>query len=117
MCRRDSSFITGIAGRKNFSVITITKNGMSNEVGVLRRVLEILEKYQLVVEYLPSGIDSVSLVVAADKLRPCQYQILGEIQKAARHHPCHRGHGHCGGSRPKNGLQARHFRQDLRRFG
>ena len=79
-----SSFITGIAGRKDFSVITITKNGMSNEAGVLRRVLEILEKYQLVVEYLPSGIDSVSLVVAADKLRPCQYQILGEIQKALK---------------------------------
>ena len=68
--KADSSFITGIAGRKNFSVITITKNGMSNEVGVLRRVLEILEKYQL--------------VVAADKLRPCQYQILGEIQKALK---------------------------------
>ncbi len=82
--KADSSFITGIAGRKDFSVITITKNGMSNEVGVLRRVLEILEKYQLVVEYLPSGIDSVSLVVAADKLRPCQYQILGEIQKALK---------------------------------
>ena len=82
--KADSSFITGIAGRKNFSVITITKNGMSNEVGVLRRVLEILEKYQLVVEYLPSGIDSVSLVVAADKLRPCQYQILGEIQKTLK---------------------------------
>ena len=79
-----SSFITGIAGRKDFSVITITKNGMSNEAGVLRRVLEILEKYELVVEYLPSGIDSVSLVVAADKLRPCQYQILGEIQKALK---------------------------------
>ena len=79
--KADSSFITGIAGRKDFSVITITKNGMSNEVGVLRRVLEILEKYQLVVEYLPSGIDSVSLVVAADKLRPCQYQLLGDIQK------------------------------------
>ena len=78
---KDSSFITGIAGRKDFSVITITKNGMSNEVGTLRRILEILEKYQLVVEYLPSGIDSASLVVAADKLRPCQYQILGEIQK------------------------------------
>ena len=78
---KESSFITGIAGRKDFSVITITKNGMSNEVGTLRRILEILEKYQLVVEYLPSGIDSVSLVVAADKLRPCQYHILGEIQK------------------------------------
>ena len=78
---KDGNFITGIAGRKNFSVITITKNGMSNEVGVLRRILEVLEKYQLVLEYLPSGIDSVSLVVAADKLRLCQYQLLGDIQK------------------------------------
>lgn len=78
---KDGNFITGIAGRKNFSVITITKNGMSNEVGVLRRILEVLEKYQLVLEYLPSGIDSVSLVVAADKLRPCQYQLLSDIQK------------------------------------
>ena len=78
---KDGNFITGIAGRKNFSVITITKNGMSNEVGVLRRILEVLEKYQLVLEYLPSGIDSVSLVVAADKLRPCQYQLLGDKQK------------------------------------
>ena len=65
---KDGNFITGIAGRKNFSVITITKNGMSNEVGVLRRILEVLEKYQLVLEYLPSGIDSVSLVVKPDSI-------------------------------------------------
>ena len=52
---KDGNFITGIAGRKNFSVITITKNGMSNEVGVLRRILEVLEKYQLVLEYLLLG--------------------------------------------------------------
>ncbi len=37
---KDGNFITGIAGRKNFSVITITKNGMSNEVGVLRADIE-----------------------------------------------------------------------------
>lgn len=81
---QEAGFITGIAGRKNFSVITITKNGMSNEIGALRQILEILEQYGLVVEYLPSGIDSVSLVIAGDKLRPCQYQIMGEIQKALK---------------------------------
>ena len=77
-------FITGIAGRKNFSIITITKTGMSGEVGTLRQILELLEKYGIVVEYLPSGIDSVSLVVSADKLRPCQYPLLGDIQKVIR---------------------------------
>ena len=80
----DDRFITGIAGKKNFSVITITKNGMSNEVGTLRRILEQLEKYELVVEYIPSGIDCVSLVVAADKAAPYLYQLMGDLQKEIR---------------------------------
>ena len=77
-------FITGIAGKKDFSVITVTKNGMSSELGVLRQMLEILEKYQVNVEYLPSGIDSVSLVVASDKAQPCLYQMMGDLQKAVK---------------------------------
>lgn len=80
----DDRFITGIAGKKDFSVITITKNGMSSEVGVLRQMLEILEKYQVNVEYLPSGIDSVSLVVASDKAKACLYQMMGDLQKAVK---------------------------------
>ena len=81
---QDDRFITGIAGKKDFSVITITKSGMSSEVGMLCRMLEILEKYQINVEYLPSGIDSVSLVVAADKVQPCLYQMMGDLQKAIK---------------------------------
>ena len=77
----DNRFITGIAGRKNFSVISLTKNGMSSEVGILRRILEILEKYDVSVEYLPSGIDYVSLVVATDKVASCMYQMMGDLQK------------------------------------
>ncbi len=77
----DDNFITGIAGRKNFSVITVMKNGMSSEVGFLRRVLEILEQYKVNVEYLPSGIDNVSLVVDAAKVSACLYPMLGQIQK------------------------------------
>lgn len=77
-------FITGIAGKKDFSVITVTKNGMSSELGVLRQMLEVLEKYQVNVEYLPSGIDSVSLVVASDKAQPCLYQMMGDLQKAVK---------------------------------
>lgn len=80
----DDRFITGIAGKKNFSVITVTKNGMSSEVGALRQMLEILDKYQVNVEYLPSGIDSVSLVVASDKAQSCLYQMVGDLQKAVK---------------------------------
>ena len=77
----DHRFITGIAGRKHFSVITITKTGMSSENGSLRRILEVLERYGVNVEYLPSGIDNVSLVVSAEKAAPYMYQLLGELQK------------------------------------
>ena len=80
----DDRFITGIAGRKNYSVITIGKTGMSNEVGTVRRMLELLEKYNLSVEYIPSGIDCVSLVVASDKVSPCLYQLMGDLQKEIR---------------------------------
>ena len=81
---QDDRFITGIAGKKDFSVITVTKNGMSSELGILRQMLEVLEKYQVNVEYLPSGIDSVSLVVASDKAQPCLYQMMGDLQKAVK---------------------------------
>ena len=78
---QESSMITGIAGKKGFSVITMTKNGMSSELGVIRRVLEILERYHINVEYIPSGIDSVSLVVEAAKAAPYLYQALGDMEK------------------------------------
>ena len=75
------SMITGIAGKKGFSVITLTKNGMSSELGVIRRILEVLERYNINVEYIPSGIDSVSLVVETGKAAPYLYQALGDMEK------------------------------------
>ena len=78
---QDDSFITGIAGKKGFSIITIAKSGMSSEPGSLLKLLSILAKHQINVEYAPSGIDTVSLVVEAAKVSSCLYSILGEIQQ------------------------------------
>ena len=77
-------FITGIAGRRNFSIITVAKNGLSSSIGSLRRVLAVFERHNLNVEYTPSGIDSVSLVVQSGKAASCLYSILGELQKELR---------------------------------
>ena len=74
-------FITGIAGRKNFSIITVSKAGMSSQMGSLRRMLEVFEKHGVCVEYTPSGIDSVSFVVAADKAKDRIYSIVGELRE------------------------------------
>ena len=77
----DGSFITGIAGKKGFSVITIAKTGMSGDPGTLVRILEILAKHEVNVEYIPSGIDIISLVVESKKVSNCLYAMLGELQK------------------------------------
>ena len=76
--------ITGIAGRKNYTAISITKIGLTSEVGLLRNLLDIVAKYNVSVEYLPSGIDYVSLVVEAEDVQSCLYQLLGELEREIR---------------------------------
>ena len=74
-------FITGITGKKNFSVIYVAKRGMSNEVGALRKILSIIEKHNISVDYAPNGIDNVSFVIATDALKPKLYAVISEIQQ------------------------------------
>ena len=80
---RDESdtFITGIAGKKGFSIITIAKTSLSSEHGVLLRIMEVLEKHEINVEFILSGIDTVSLMVSAAQVSSRLYEVLGELQK------------------------------------
>jgi len=55
--------ITGIAGKKHFAVITLEKDLMNSEAGFIKRVLEVLEKYNISFEHLPTGIDTLSVVI------------------------------------------------------
>ncbi len=80
----ENRFITGIAGRKNYTIITVAKSGLSSQVGGLRLILDAFEKHEISVEYVPSGIDSVSLVVNGEKAAPVLYAIVGEVQKAVK---------------------------------
>ncbi len=54
---------------------------MSSEPGSLLKILNVLAKHEVNVEYLPSGIDNVSLVVSSDKVSRSLYEMLGELQK------------------------------------
>ena len=74
--------ITGITGKKDFSIITIFKRGMTSQVGVLRKVLTVLEKHNISVDFVPNGIDNVSLVMPTATVTPHLYAILAEIQQA-----------------------------------
>jgi aspartate kinase len=58
--------ITGIAGKKNFSVIHIEKDEMNHEIGFLRRILTLFETEGVNFEHIPTGIDTMSIVVASE---------------------------------------------------
>ena len=74
-------FITGVTGKKDFTILHLSKRGMSNEVGVLRKILTVLERHNISVDYAPNGIDSVSVVMPTAAISPCLYTVLGEIQR------------------------------------
>lgn len=74
-------FITGIAGKKDFSVISIYKDHMSGEVGAIRKVLEIFEKYKVSIEHIPTGIDTFSIVTATENIKKYLYEIVADIKK------------------------------------
>ncbi|MBE6941914.1 MAG: aspartate kinase [Ruminococcaceae bacterium] len=74
-------FITGITGKKDFTIISLSKRGMGNQVGVLRKVLSVLERHNISVDYVPNGIDNVSVVMPTESIAPHLYTILGEIQQ------------------------------------
>jgi len=75
------SVITGIAGSKDFSVIAISKNGMSREVGFIRKLCSILEDYDVNIEHMPSGIDTFSVVVSSKALSDKKEDIVEEIKR------------------------------------
>ena len=73
--------ITGITGKKDFSIITMFKRGMTSQVGVLRKVLSVLEKRGISVDFVPNGIDNVSLVVRTEALSKHLYTIMSQIEQ------------------------------------
>ncbi len=76
--------ITGIAGKKGFSVLTIEKDMMNSEVGFGRKVLEVLEDNDISFEHLPSGIDTMSVVVASATLEGRREKVMNAIVRAVK---------------------------------
>jgi len=71
--------ITGISAKKGFSVLTIEKDMMNNQIGFGRRVLHVFENHGISFEHLPSSIDSVGVIVTTESLRPKRDMVINEI--------------------------------------
>lgn len=76
--------ITGIAGRKDFTVITVEKSLMNVELGFGRKLLTILETNGISFEHIPSGIDTLSVVLADSQLKNNADKILDEITQQCK---------------------------------
>jgi len=71
--------ITGIFGHKGYSVISVEKAMMNAELGFGRKVLQVLEDEGISFEHLPTGIDTMCVVVNGEALAPKREEVLSRI--------------------------------------
>ncbi|MEG2413509.1 MAG: aspartate kinase [Clostridia bacterium] len=76
--------ITGIAGKKGYSIVFIEKSMMNSELGFARRVMSVFEYYNISFEHMPSGIDTLSVVVADSELAGKEEVIIDRIKKTVQ---------------------------------
>ena len=81
-CRKPRYTITGIAGRKGFCAINIEKAMMNSEVGFGRKVLGVFEKYGISFEHMPSGIDTMTIMVHQDEFEEYEQSVIAGIHRA-----------------------------------
>ncbi len=80
---QSEKFITGIAGRKNFTIVTVYKRGMRFSQ-TLRQALEIFDRYNAPVEQITLGLDSFALVSPSSSLGDAVYDVIADIKKNCR---------------------------------
>lgn len=80
---QEERFLTGIAGRKNFEILSLRKHNLDNNRD-LRSVLEILENHKIAIEHISLGVDSFSLVFAKSSVESIIYEVIAEIQKVLK---------------------------------
>lgn len=76
--------VTGIAGRKDFTIIALEKTLMNAEIGYGRRLLSVLERHGLSWEHMPSGIDTLSIILKSDAVEGKLDQLLADIREACQ---------------------------------
>ncbi len=73
--------ITGVAGKKGFVAVTVDKDMMNNQVGFCRKVLQVFEDNNISIEHMPSGIDTMCVLVHQDEFQEHEQMVLSGIQR------------------------------------
>ena len=81
LAEENERFITGIAGKRNFSIINIYKSRIGEaKIGLLRQVLEVFDRYGIPVEQIPSGVDSFSVVFPSENIKTRKHDLMHELE-------------------------------------
>ena len=83
-CHQSKHIITGISGMKDFATIQIEKEMMNSEIGFARKVLQVLEDQHISLEHMPTGIDTMTLVVSMNGFIEKEQEVLAGLHKAVR---------------------------------
>ena len=73
--------ITGIAGRRNFAAVSIAKNCMNSEPGFCKKLLEAFEENNISFEHMPSGIDTVSVILPKEEYEQKEEAIMESLKR------------------------------------
>ncbi|MBF7017215.1 aspartate kinase [Staphylococcus durrellii] len=76
-----NNVVSGISCDKGFTVINIKKYLMNRQVGFTRKVLGVLEDYNISFDHMPSGIDSISIIMRSKEIENKEEQVLSDIRK------------------------------------
>ncbi len=76
--------ITGIAGRRGFSVFTVEDDLMNSQIGYGRRMLEVFEENGIAFEHMPTGIDTMSVIVATADIEPIREKIIASLNRTLK---------------------------------
>ena len=75
--------VTGIAGKKDFCTVFVTKAMVNAEIGFGRKVLQAFEENGISFEHMPSGIDTMTIVVHADEFMHKEQKVISAIHRLA----------------------------------
>lgn len=77
---KNKNIVTGISGKKDFTVINLEKVNMNTEKDFFRKLTTVFESNDILIEHMPSSIDSVSVLVSDSSITPKLNKVLEELK-------------------------------------
>lgn len=76
----ENNIITGISGKKNYTIFCINKQSMATQVGGIWSALSVFYKRKIAIEHIPTGVDAFSIIVASSAVENDVDEILKELK-------------------------------------